>query len=327
MSKHLQYNKAESKDVGYVLNVLGSVHPVDTKLKEEFEQHLLTLSIKKDQILFNENEVCEYIYFIVKGAVMGCTTHNKQKITTYISVENDFVSSISGLHGSGYSEEYVVAVEDTDLLAIHNNELNRLFAHHFELNYIFRVVLEKYYKDAQHRAHIIRVGNAKERYLYFAKTNPGYLDRLPLELVASLLNVKASTLLSIKKNFSKPKERSRDLEECGRKLELYVNKHQLFRQKDIRLHSLAQKIGISSHQLSVVLNSYFNKSFIDYINQYRVTWIKDSIRNPEIMQNFTLEALAYSAGFSSRSAFYNAFKKVVGMSPVEYSKNIGKEKR
>jgi len=325
VSKHLQYNKAESKDVGYILNVLSSIHTVDTKLKEEFEKHLLRLRIKKDQILFNENEVCEYIYFIVKGALMGCTTHNKQKITTYISIENDFVSSISGLHGSDYSQEYVVAVEDTDLLAIHNSELNRLFAYHFELNYIVRVVLGKYYKAAQQRAHIIRVGNAKERYLYFAKTNPGYLDRLPLDVVASLLNVKTSTLLSIQKNSSKIKEGNVDLAEFGRKLERYVNDHQLFRQKDIRLSSLAQKIGISSHKLSIVLNSYFNTSFIDYINQYRVNWIKDSIRNPEIMQNFTLEALAYSAGFSSRSAFYNSFKKLVGMSPLDYSKNNAEE--
>ena len=324
MPKHLQYNKAESEEVGYVLHVLSSIHAVDAKLKEEFEKHLLTVRIKKDQILFNENEVCEYIYFIVKGALMGCTTHNKQKITTYISVENDFVSSISGLHGSGYSQEYVVAVEDTHLLAMHNDELNRLFSHHFELNYIFRVVLEKYYKDAQQRAHIIRVGNAKERYLYFAKTNPGYLDRLPLELVASLLNVKASTLLSIRKNFSE-KDKNKELEEWGQKLESHINKHQSFRHKDVRLQSLAKEIGLSSHKLSIVLNSYFNKSFIDYINQYRVNWIKGSIRNPDILQNFTLEALAYSAGFSSRSAFYNAFKKLVGMSPIEYSKTLNQE--
>ncbi|WP_083488734.1 helix-turn-helix domain-containing protein [Pedobacter borealis] len=321
----MQYNKAHSDEVGYVLNILESVRPIDTRLALEFEQHLLRLSIKKDQVLFRENEVCEYIYFIVKGALMGCTTHNKRKITTYISVENDFVSSISGLHGAGYSQEYVVAVEDTDLLAIHNKELNRLFAHYFDLNYIFRVVLEKYYKDAQQRAYIIRVGNAKERYLYFAKTNPGYLDRLPLELVASLLNIKASTLLSIKKNFS-GKDKNRELEEWGQKLELHINKHQSFRHKDVRLQSLAKEIGLSSHKLSVVLNGYFNKSFIDYINQYRVNWIKDNIRNPEIMQNFTLEALAYSAGFSSRSAFYNSFKKLVGMSPVEYSKGAVKEK-
>ncbi|GGG96687.1 helix-turn-helix domain-containing protein [Pedobacter zeae] len=322
MSEHLQYNKAESKDVEYLLQVLSKVHKVDAKLKEEFEKHLLRLRIKKDQVLFNENEVCEYIYFIVKGALMGCTTHNKRKITTYISVENDFVSSISGLHGSGYSQEYVVAVEDTDLLAIHNNELNRLFTYHFGLNYIFRAILEKYYKDAQQRAHIIRVGNAKERYLYFAKTNPGYLDRLPLNLVASLLNVKASTLLSIKRSFLGLTDRRKELEEWGQKLEVHIHKNQSFRHKDIRLQSLAKEIGLSSHKLSIVLNSYFQNSFIDYINHYRVNWIKESIRNPDIIQNFTLEALAYSAGFSSRSAFYNAFKKRVGMSPLEYSKKL-----
>ena len=322
----MQYTQADTEDIRHVLNIMGAIHSIDTELVEELEEHLLQLSIKKDQVLFNENEVCQYIYFIIKGALMGCTTHNKHKITTYISVENDFVSSISGLHGSGYSQEYVVAVEDTHLLAMHNDELNRLFLHHFELNYIFRVILEKYYKHAQHRAHIIRVGNAKERYLYFAKTNPGYLDRLPLEVVASLLNVKTSTLISIQKNFS-GKDRDKELEEWGQKLEQHIHKHQSFRNKGIRLQSLAQEIGLSSHKLSIVLNCYFKKGFIDYINQYRVNWIKESIRNPDIMQNFTLEALAYSAGFSSRSAFYNSFKKLVKMSPVEYSKNLGIQKR
>ena len=324
MSKYLQYIRAKSEDVRRVLDMLCAVYPMGDKLIGELEKHLLQLNIKKDQVLFKENEVCEYMYFIVKGALMGCTTHNKQRITTYISVENDFVSSISGLHGSGYSQEYVVAVEDTHLLAMHNDELNRLFLQHFELNYIFRVVLEKYYKDAQQRAHIIRVGNAKERYSYFAKTNPGYLDRLPLELVASLLNIKASTLLSIQKNFSGQRDKYKEMDEWGQKLELYIQKHQSFRNKEIKLQSLAQKIGLSSHKLSVLLNSHFHKSFIDYINQYRVNWIKESIKNPDIMQNFTLEALAYSAGFSSRSAFYNSFKKLVGMSPVEYSKKPGK---
>lgn len=323
----MQYIRADSADVGLLLGVMRTIHPVDFKLTREFEKHLLKVKIKKGQVLFKEDEVCEYMYFIVKGALMGCTSHKGKKITTYISVENDFVSSISGLHGSGYSKEHVVAVEDSDLLAMHNDELNRLFSYNFELNYIFRVVLEKYYKDAQQRAHIIRVGNAKERYLYFTKTNPGYLDRLPLELVASLLNIKPSTLLSIKKSFSVSNSSNEEFGGCGQMLEAYVNKHQSFRNKDLRVQSLAREIGVSSHRLSVVLNNYFNKSFIDYINQYRINWIKEGIANPEIMQNFTLEALAYSAGFSSRSAFYSAFKKVMGMSPLEYAKKLQKEKR
>ncbi|RQO71466.1 hypothetical protein DBR40_16810 [Pedobacter sp. KBW01] len=321
MPGYLKYNCSNKEDINRVLKIMSSVYPVSKELVKEFEMHVQALSIKKDQILFNENEVCEYIYFIKKGALMGCTTHKRQQITTYISIENEFVSSISGLHGLAHSQEYVIAVEDTDLLAIHNNEINRLFLQYFELNYIFRVILEKYYKHAQQRAHIIRVGNAKERYQYFAKTNPGYLDRLPSELIASLLNVKPSTLLGVKKSFTVQEERNKELEMWEEKLRTHMDTHQSFRDKAIRLQSLAQEIGLSSHKLSIVLNNYINKSFIDYINQYRINWIKESLRNPEIVQNFTLEALAYSAGFSSRSAFYNAFKKLVGVSPVEYAKN------
>ncbi|WP_157255521.1 helix-turn-helix domain-containing protein [Pedobacter sp. Leaf216] len=322
MLENLEYINADSQDIEHVLNVMNTVHPIDNELAGEFKKHLLKLKIKKDQILFKENEVCQYMYYIVKGALMGCTTHNKQKITTYISVENDFVSSISGLHGSAHSQEYAVAVEDSELLAMHNGELNRLFKHHFELNYIFRVVLEKYYKDAQQRAHIIRVGNAKERYLYFAQTNPNYLDRLPAEIVASLLNIKPSTLSAIKKNYAVPKKQSLELEKYGKQFENYVVNNQSFRNKGIRLNTLAEDLGLSSHKLSTVLNCYFNQSFIDYINQQRVNWIKDSLRNQDIIQSFTLEALAYSAGFSSRSAFYNSFKKIVGMSPLEYAKKL-----
>ena len=252
---------------------------------------------------------------------MGCTSHKKQKITTYISIENEFVSSISGLHGLVHSQEYVVAVEDTDLLAIHNGEINRLFLQYFELNYIFRVILERYYKQAQQRAHIIRVGNAKERYQYFAETNPGYLDRLPSELIASLLNMKTSTLLGVKKGFAVQEERNKELEIWKEKLRVHMDTYQSFRDKGIRLQSLAKEIGLSGHKLSILLNSYINKSFINYINQYRINWMKENLRKPEIVQNFTFEALAYNAGFSSRSAFYNAFKKLVGMSPVEYAKN------
>jgi len=321
MSGYLEYNHSNEEDINCILAIMSVVYPISNELVKEFQSHLQALSIKKDQILFNENEVCEYIYFIKKGALMGCTSHKKQQITTYISIENEFVSSISGLHGAAHSQEYVVAVEDTDLLALRNQEINRMFRQYFELNYIFRVILEKYYKDAQQRAHVIRVGNAKERYQYFVETNPGYLDRLPPELIASFLNVKPSTLLGIKKNFKEQNERGNELETWEGKLKAHMDTRQSFRNKGIRLQSLAKEIGLSSHKLSIVLNNHINKSFIDYINQYRINWIKESLRNPEIVQNFTLEALAYSAGFSSRSAFYSAFKKLVGMNPVEYAKN------
>ena len=52
MPKHLQYNKAESEEVGYVLNVLSSIYAVDAKLKEEFEKHQLKGLMYKEVKLY-----------------------------------------------------------------------------------------------------------------------------------------------------------------------------------------------------------------------------------------------------------------------------------
>jgi hypothetical protein len=49
-------------------------------------------------------------------------------------------------------------------------------------------------QDAQERTHIIRVGNAKERYLYFIEARHGFIDRLPIEHIASLLDMKPETI-------------------------------------------------------------------------------------------------------------------------------------
>jgi AraC-like DNA-binding protein len=63
-------------------------------------------------------------------------------------------------------------------------------------------------------------------------------------------------------------------------------------------------------------------NFVDFINTYRINSIKEQIMQPENMQHFTIEALAYRSGFSSRSAFYKAFKKLTKASPVEFVRSL-----
>jgi AraC-like DNA-binding protein len=63
---------------------------------------------------------------------------------------------------------------------------------------------------------------------------------------------------------------------------------------------------------------------MDFVNTYRINHIKEQIAIPSVLHNYTIETVANNAGFSSRSAFYNAFKKNVGMSPVEYVRSLTK---
>jgi len=257
------------------------------------------------------------MYFIKKGALMGCTTYKGKRIVTYMSVENEFVSSISGLHGMNISKEEISAIEDVELFGIHNDVLQRLFQQYFDLNFLFRVMVEQYYRDAQERTHIVRVGSAKERYLYFIQTKPGYMERLPHEYIASLLDMKPLTLAKIKKD--------KETEELCEYVENYMSAKQVFKDRELSLHSLSALLNLSTHQLSSLLNNQFQQKFMDFVNMYRINHIKEQISLPGTLQNLTIETVANNAGFSSRSAFYNSFKKNVGMSPIEFAKNRGND--
>ncbi|TKC65685.1 helix-turn-helix domain-containing protein [Pedobacter hiemivivus] len=308
-----------------MLCLLEKVCPISHALQQEMYVNMVSFNFKKDDVLVEEGGTCHYMYFIKKGALMGCTTYKGKRIVTYMSVENEFVSSISGLHGMNISKEEISAIEDVELFGIHNDVLQQLFQQYFDLNFLFRVMVEQYYRDAQERTHIVRVGSAKERYLYFIQTKPGYMERLPHEYIASLLDMKPLTLAKIKKEYALSLKKDKETEELCRYVENYMSAKQVFKDRELSLHSLSVLLHLSTHQLSSLLNNQFQQKFMDFVNMYRINHIKEQIALPGTLQNLTIETVANNAGFSSRSAFYNSFKKNVGMSPIEFAKNRGND--
>ncbi len=82
---------------------------------------------------------------------------------------------------------------------------------------------------------------------------------------------------------------------------------------------LSKEVGISSRELSKLLNQYLNQNFHDYINNFRVEEFKRLVQDSE-NSKFSILSISMDAGFRSKSTFNSAFKKFTGITPSQYSK-------
>jgi AraC-like DNA-binding protein len=87
----------------------------------------------------------------------------------------------------------------------------------------------------------------------------------------------------------------------------------------LNLKMIAQHTGLPPKTISAVLNQHLNKSFNEFVNEYRVNTFKEKMRQPG-NDNLTIAGIALNCGFNSQATFQRTFKQVTGMSPTEYRK-------
>lgn len=106
------------------------------------------------------------------------------------------------------------------------------------------------------------------------------------------------------------------LEEIAERLQRSMEVDKIFKDSELTLTSLAEKLEIKPYLLTKTLNEVLHKSFTDYINECRVSEV-DKMVNDSSNDKYTLLSLAYEAGFNSKSSFNRAVQKHLGLSPSQ----------
>lgn len=91
----------------------------------------------------------------------------------------------------------------------------------------------------------------------------------------------------------------------------------------LTLGELSEIIDISPNYLSQIINQSEKVNFHDFINKYRV---EEFISRAKNNQNFSILALAFDAGFNSKSSFNTVFKKHMEMTPSRFMAGMDNEK-
>jgi len=90
-----------------------------------------------------------------------------------------------------------------------------------------------------------------------------------------------------------------------------------FENDQLSLGTLADLMGVSSHQLSELINTEYGYSFPRFIREHRIRAAKALLITE---QDSSVLAISMMTGFKSQSSFYTAFKEATGESPGNYRK-------
>lgn len=103
------------------------------------------------------------------------------------------------------------------------------------------------------------------------------------------------------------------------KLAQLMQQGKLYQNENLNLSMVAEAMGLTSHQLSELVNKQFGVNFSRYIREQRVAAAKALLINEP---RSSVLSIGLETGFKTQSNFYAAFKEITGISPGAFRKSL-----
>lgn len=100
-----------------------------------------------------------------------------------------------------------------------------------------------------------------------------------------------------------------------------IRENKYYLDEILTLQKLATLLGTNRQYLSNYINREKQKTFYEYINEFRLEEAKSLLDGYDVKHPYSMEEISSLAGFKSYSTFLRSFVKKYGISPSKYLKN------
>ncbi len=169
--------------------VCGSLVRLNDQEWERFKTAFSSRKVNKKALLVKSGQICKEIYFINKGLLRLFYDKEDLEITAFIFKEGLFATSYDSFLKQGPGIQNLEAIEDSELLVISFDELNKLYEEIPAMHIFTRKMAEQRFINAQNILSSFILDSPETRYYKFEKEHPDLLLRVPHHLIASFLGI------------------------------------------------------------------------------------------------------------------------------------------
>jgi len=173
----------------------------------DFLKHVQVQQLKAGEIFVKEGSEKNNLYFITKGLVRSYFVNDKgEEITNRLRYENQLIASYEILFFNQKSRFNFQAIEQTELLIIHFNELRNIIEQNTKLDSGRRYFTMNILSETLAALDDFILLSPEQRYLKFVNNHPILLNRVPLKYIANVLGITPVSLSRIRKRIANKKQ-------------------------------------------------------------------------------------------------------------------------
>lgn len=159
---------------------------------------LKELTLPKGHILVKPDTICSFLFFIDTGLTRTYYLKDGKEITDWISDENSFACSIISFITRQPDRRGIDLLENSVLYSLYYNDLNALCSKYHDVETFTRKLVSYGLIQLQQKFDDLHFVTALERYQTLMRTNPSFIQRVPLGMIASYLGITQETLSRIR---------------------------------------------------------------------------------------------------------------------------------
>jgi CRP-like cAMP-binding protein len=174
--------------------------------KQEFELfsgHFREMYIRKKDYYLKEGSISNAKAYIKKGCIRTFVIdENTKEHILFFAFEDWWLADFESYHSGNPGKQYVQALEDLELLVISKQDFAKMETEIPKMRLWYEVKQRKMNVAMINRLTEVKSGTPEERYRKLLDKHPEIMQRVPLQYIASYLDIEPPSLSRLRKRIT-----------------------------------------------------------------------------------------------------------------------------